>query len=256
MASARSTMEECCNKKCKLPKIVGDKLKGYSCKKILGKGAFGTTFLMQKGSSGDKIALKVVENDKSPDFKNEDKILKILATSCSKKRVLCHNKTFDEGNATYFVTEFIKGKSLDQYKFKTTISLYRILSQIIESIEYIHYLDIVHFDIKPQNIMVDSKDKVKLIDFGGASLMQGNKFKRDIYTPHYAPREYDDFTNFTIKQARIHDWYSFVISAVEILEANPSKLDTQLKELLKITDVSLFIDKLKDLIDTKGDNNI
>ena len=252
MSSSRSIMEKCCNKKCSIPTIVGDKLPGYSCKKVLGKGTFGTTFLMQKGRT-DKVALKVIENDKSSDFKNEDKILKLLSSNCSKKRVLCHNKTFQEGGDSYFVTEFIKGSSLDDYKFKSKISLYRIFNQIIESIEYIHSLDIVHFDIKPQNIMIDSKHKVKLIDFGGASLMRGNKFIRNVYSPYYAPREYDNFRHFTKKQAQFHDWYSFVITVIGIILDNPDKTDTQLKELSKIRDVDLFVDILKDLIKAKGD---
>lgn len=249
MKNARIIMEESCfNKKRKLPKIVVDKLPGYSCEKILGRGSFGTTVLMQKGNSGDKIALKVVENDKSPDFKNEEKILKLLATSCSKKRVLCYNRTFSEENATYFVTEFIDGESLGEHKFQSTKSFFGILSQIMESIKYIHSLNIVHFDIKPQNIMVDSKGKVKLIDFGGASLMKNNKFKRDIFTFYYSPQEYETFTYFTKKQAQYHDWYSFAITIIEVLISNP----TQLKEILKINQIGSFLHTLKDLIKTKG----
>jgi serine/threonine protein kinase len=77
-------------------------------------------------------------------------------------------------SGNYLVMEWIEGALLrqilsEQGKLPPERAL-RIAVGICEALEYIHSQGVVHRDLKPENIMVDAQDRVKLIDFGIASL--------------------------------------------------------------------------------------
>ena len=65
---------------------------------------------------------------------------------------------------------------------------------MILSLEYLHTYNIIYRDIKPENIMVDSKGIMKLIDMGTAKILEGkrgmgNRTFTIIGTPHYMAPE-------------------------------------------------------------------
>jgi len=74
----------------------------------------------------------------------------------------------------YTVTEFVDGKSLFQWMLDNptpTINEVRgIVEQIANGLRALHRLEIVHQDLRPQNIMIDSAGTVKIIDFGAAKV--------------------------------------------------------------------------------------
>ena len=65
---------------------------------------------------------------------------------------------------------------------------------MILSLEYLHTYNIIYRDIKPENIMVDAKGIMKLIDMGTAKILEGkrgmgNRTFTIIGTPHYMAPE-------------------------------------------------------------------
>ena len=74
----------------------------------------------------------------------------------------------------YTVTEFVDGKSLFQWMLDNptpTVNEVRgIVEQIANGLRALHRLEIVHQDLRPQNIMIDSAGTVKIIDFGAAKV--------------------------------------------------------------------------------------
>jgi serine/threonine protein kinase len=70
----------------------------------------------------------------------------------------------------------------------------RIALRICEALDYIHGKGVVHSDLKPENIMVDAEDHIKLIDFGiaasaGSRRLTFSKFSSALGTPDYISPE-------------------------------------------------------------------
>ncbi len=77
----------------------------------------------------------------------------------------------EEQGLHYMVLDYIDGLQLDQYLAKHSPSLTEVLDlfmQMCRGLLAAHELEIVHRDIKPQNIMITNKGRVKLVDFGVA----------------------------------------------------------------------------------------
>ncbi|HEX4133760.1 MAG TPA: serine/threonine-protein kinase [Bryobacteraceae bacterium] len=76
----------------------------------------------------------------------------------------------DKRSRVYMVMEWVEGELLRKLmsgagKFPPERAA-RITARICEALDYIHSHGVVHRDMKPENIMVDSEDRIKLIDFG------------------------------------------------------------------------------------------
>lgn len=156
---------------------------GYTCLKKLGVGAFGQTYLFKKGTK--KIAIKIMNRKiKKEDILNEVSILKKIKKSC--KNYLCHKKVIDN----YIITEYIDGENMwDYYNLKNVSrkKTFSFILQLFNGLEEIHKLGVIHFDIKPENIMI-SKNKLKIIDFGGAFYSSDKKKAvQNFYTIGYTP---------------------------------------------------------------------
>lgn len=102
---------------------------------------------------------------------------------------------FDENNTSYMVMPFIEGQSLQSIVEKNGPLSYpdavNYLMQIANAVEYIHERNILHRDIKPDNIMITADYKAILIDFGSAREFQQDKIQRQtsMLTHGYAPPE-------------------------------------------------------------------
>lgn len=102
---------------------------------------------------------------------------------------------FDQYNTSYMVMPFIEGISLNERVKKYGALSYdeavNYLAQIGDAVGYIHARNILHRDIKPDNIMLTAEYKAVLIDFGSAREFMNNKTQRHtvMLTKGFAPSE-------------------------------------------------------------------
>lgn len=95
----------------------------------------------------------------------------------------------------YIVMEFIEGKSLEDYIYKEIglIPEQRALPlflDILDTVAYLHNHNVLHLDIKSNNIMLQPNGKIKIIDLGIASRMtEASSGSTDFGTPAYMPPE-------------------------------------------------------------------
>jgi serine/threonine-protein kinase len=98
----------------------------------------------------------------------------------------------------YLVTEWLEGRLLRHILSETgRLPVDRVVSfatQICDALEYMHGQGVVHRDLKPENIMVDSLDRMKIIDFGiasnaGARRLTFGKLSQVMGSPDYISPE-------------------------------------------------------------------
>jgi serine/threonine protein kinase len=152
-----------------------------SFKDQLGEGGFGTVF---KGTlrSGRLVAIKMLGKSKTngQDFINEVATIgRIHHVNVVQLIGFCV-----EGSKRALVYEFMPNGSLNKYIFLPEVStllsydkMYDIALGVARGIEYLHQgcdMQILHFDIKPHNILLDENFTPKVSDFGLAKLYPAN----------------------------------------------------------------------------------
>lgn len=212
---------------------VGTILHGtYKIESYLASGGFGNTYLAKniefdetyaikeffvKGvcqRDGDSTTISVSNAENTNSFEQQREKFKKEARrlrSLSNPHIVKVYDLFEENGTAYYVMDYVDGENLSARLKRTNAPLAEsevrnYLNQILDGLEEIHNEGMFHLDIKPANIMVDSHDVVKLIDFGASkqqSTVGGATMSTGIsYTNGYAPSEqmaqsYDKFGPWT-----------------------------------------------------------
>jgi serine/threonine protein kinase len=160
----------------------------YKIIRQLGSGSFGTTYLAQDLDLPEN-AVCVVKNLRRAEtqeeledfikfFGREGKALYHLGNHCNQiPRLFAH---FEEQGEFYLVQEYIDGHDLSQEIFSgnklSEAETIKLLKEILEVLKILHDKDIIHRDIKAQNLMRRNSDgKIVLIDFGAVKEISQSK---------------------------------------------------------------------------------
>src|SRR5665647_571925 len=129
-------------------------------------------FLAQDRLLGRQVALKVL----SSRYTNDEQFIERFRREARSAASLNHPnivQIYDRGEAegTYYIAmEYVEGRSLKEIILKyaplSSDRLIPISVQILEALRFAHRRDVIHRDIKPQNIIIDNDDRVKVTDFG------------------------------------------------------------------------------------------
>ena len=177
---------------------------------FLGKGKFGNVFLVHNGIF--LYAIKVISrnfinniNKAVKYLQNENNILKLLNFQFIVKLV----KTFKTVDYFFFLMEYSTGSQLDVVldllPSKKNTEIVRFYGGTLFLIlDYLNKKKIIHRDIKPNNIMVDTTGYLKLIDFGAAKKIPNGYAKTIIGTPFYMAPEVVEGKNYSFSC----DYYS------------------------------------------------
>lgn len=96
-------------------------------------------------------------------LKNEANILYKLKNTSLSPQIYYYNFN---GNNNIIIIELIKGKPINELKLENTKQKVSLMLKILDAVKEIHKLNVIHCDLKPDNILLDLNKQIKIIDFG------------------------------------------------------------------------------------------
>jgi eukaryotic-like serine/threonine-protein kinase len=213
----------------------------YGILALLGQGGMGAVYKARDTELERFVALKLIRPDlaSNPEILRRFKQELILAREVTHRNVI---RIFDLGQAKGFkfiTMEYVEGRDLrailrEREKLPPEEAV-RIIAQVCRALEAAHAAGVVHRDLKPQNIMLDAKDRVYVMDFGIAHSLETPGMTQTgalMGTPEYMSPEQAK----GIKVDPRSDLFSLGIIFYELLTGiSPYKADTALATLLKRT---------------------
>ncbi|XP_048090328.1 striated muscle preferentially expressed protein kinase isoform X5 [Alosa alosa] len=165
----------------------------YDIHKEIGRGAF---------SYVKRVTLKAAKRDYGAKFitaraKRKCSALRemSLLSELDHERILYFHDAFEKKNVIVLITELCHDELLERLTKRTTImesEVRSIIRQILEGIDYLHHNDIIHLDIKPENILMADRnsDQIRICDFGSALKLTPNDPQYSKYgTPEFVAPE-------------------------------------------------------------------
>ncbi|EMC93597.1 hypothetical protein BAUCODRAFT_246511 [Baudoinia panamericana UAMH 10762] len=170
-------------------------IKDFEIIKPISKGAFGSVYLSKKKTTGDYFAIKVL--------KKADMIAKNQVTNVKAERAIMMWQgesdfvaklywTFSSKDYLYLVMEYLNGGDCASL-IKVLGALpedwtKKYIGEVVLCVQHLHSRQIVHRDIKPDNLLIDAKGHLKLTDFGLSRMGLIGRQKRAINAkPEDAP---------------------------------------------------------------------
>ncbi|WP_058307864.1 Stk1 family PASTA domain-containing Ser/Thr kinase [Gracilibacillus massiliensis] len=144
----------------------------YEIIKLIGGGGMANVYLGNDQILERQVAIKVLRLE----YANDDEFITRFhreaqaATSLSHPNIVNIYDVGDEEQIYYMVMEYVDGMTLKQYiQLHAPIEVEEVLdimTQVTSAIAHAHDNGLIHRDIKPQNILIDSYGQIKVTDFG------------------------------------------------------------------------------------------
>lgn len=155
-----------------LGEVIGAK---YIVQARLGSGGSSTVYLIKQLSTKQQFALKAISTEDGSALKLLERETQTLKRLDHPNIVRFVEDGYDDGHKlVYLVLEYLDGSEIKDYfnKAVTLNAKLDILSQVLEAISHAHSKDVIHRDLKPDNILVVAQGDSalgKVLDFGISS---------------------------------------------------------------------------------------
>lgn len=141
----------------------------YQLKKLLGRGGFSEVWLAQDTFTSIDIALKVY----APGSGMDDDGVKTFSEEIRRTWALNHSallkpQHFDvDNNMPYLIMPYCsEGSCLRRIGKMSESDIWSLLADVASGLDYLHSQDVIHQDIKPDNILIDNNGRCLISDFG------------------------------------------------------------------------------------------
>ncbi|WVO16092.1 hypothetical protein L204_103758 [Cryptococcus depauperatus] len=194
----------------------------FQIERTLGTGSFGRVHLVKSHHNGRFYAVKVLSKEKVIKMKQ-------VEHTNSEREMLVRVRhpflvnlwgTFQDVNNLYMVMDFVAGGELfsllrKSQRFPNSVAKF-YAAEVALALDYLHSLDIIYRDLKPENLLLGADGHVKVTDFGFA------KYVPDITwtlcgTPDYLAPEVIQSKGYN----KSVDWYALGVLIFEMLAGYP-----------------------------------
>ena len=175
------------------PEEMSEYFPQFEILEYLGRGGMGVVYQARQKALDRLVAIKILAGEWQGDsnfaarFERE---AKTLAQMSHPNIVTIHDFGEKEG-LYYIVMEYINGVNLRDLLKERKLEPEQALSivpPICEALEFAHSKGVVHRDIKPENLLLDREGRIKIADFGIASLI-GTSTEKSGTPPYMAPEQ-------------------------------------------------------------------
>jgi len=225
----------------------------YIAKHKIGSGAWAIVYQGVHRALNKTVAIKMLKHQMAMDEEFSTKFIKEARVIANMNHPnIVHVYDIESMYATRFIVmEYLEGESLEQRLKRTGLlppaKAVQFLLQICAGLEYAHSFGIIHQDIKPDNILVQKDETIKILDFGLACPSGSENFVMEGTIQYMSPEQIDSYP----VDART-DIYCLGITAFEMVTGKRPYPDEDLQEMMvkrldeDIPNPAEFQDKLPD----------
>uniref|UniRef100_A0A8C1JDZ3 Serine/threonine-protein kinase 17A n=1 Tax=Cyprinus carpio TaxID=7962 RepID=A0A8C1JDZ3_CYPCA len=216
--------------------------------KELGRGKFAVVRKCVEKSSGKTYAAKYMRKrrkgqDCRTEIIHEIAVLE-LAAACP--RVVNLHQVYETASEMVLVLEYAAGGEIfdqcvaDRDEAFREEDVKRLMKQILEGVSFLHRSNVVHLDLKPQNILLTSESPlgdIKVVDFGLSRLVSSGQEIREIMgTPEYVAPE---ILNYEPISTATDMWSIGVLAYVMLTGISPFLGDDKQETFLNISQINI-----------------
>ncbi len=152
--------------------LIQGSIGSYTVEALLCQGGMGQIFT-GKSMTGNKVVIKeprIIGDSEDATRIEKLKVEAEILANINHRNIVKYVDCRDKGATFYLIIEFIPGKTMKEAYWKKPaaepeVKMYTLM--LLNVLNYLHSMNIIHRDIKPQNLLLPNDD-LKLIDFGTA----------------------------------------------------------------------------------------